>query len=196
MITHPFGDRAVLVEIPPDVSPADVAAALAAADEVVEAVPAARTVLVEFRPGAAGSVADLLTDRPPVATAPNTLVEIPVVYDGPDLHSIADHAGLSVEEVVSRHAAGAYTVAFCGFAPGFAYLTGLHPTLHTPRLDEPRTRVPAGSVGVAGEFTGVYPRSSPGGWRLLGRTDAVLWDTRRTPPALLPPGTAVRFIPR
>ncbi|HVU92653.1 MAG TPA: allophanate hydrolase subunit 1, partial [Jatrophihabitans sp.] len=132
----------------------------------------------------------------PLAAAQGELVELAVEYDGPDLAATAAELGLSPAELVRRHAAGEYVVAFCGFAPGFAYLTGLDPALHVPRLAEPRTRVPAGAVGIAGEFTGVYPRPSPGGWRLLGRTDAVLWDLDRTPPALLPPGTRVRFRPR
>ncbi len=91
------------------------------------------------------------------------------------------------------HSGAGYTVRFCGFAPGFAYLDGLDPRLHVPRRDDPRTSIPAGSVAIAGEFAGVYPRASPGGWRLLGRTDASLWDVDRDPPALLTPGTRVRF---
>jgi KipI family sensor histidine kinase inhibitor len=122
-------------------------------------------------------------------------VELAVNYDGPDLVRVADEVGISVAELVRVHADADYTVAFCGFAPGFAYLAGLDPTLRVARLAQPRTSVPPGSVGIAGDYTGVYPRSSPGGWRLLGTTDAALWDTRRTPPALLTPGTAVRFRP-
>jgi KipI family sensor histidine kinase inhibitor len=124
------------------------------------------------------------------------VVELPVRYDGADLIPLAAELGCSPEALLQRHAAGEYTVAFCGFAPGFAYLSGLDPALHVPRLASPRTAVPAGSVAIAGEYTGVYPRSSPGGWRLLGRTDAVLWDLDREPPALLTPGTRVRFVPR
>ncbi len=103
---------------------------------------------------------------------------------------------MTADELVARHSEPRYVVAFCGFAPGFAYLSGLDERLHVARRAEPRTRVPAGSVGIAGEFTGVYPRASPGGWRLLGRTDADLWNLARTPPALLVPGTRVRFRPR
>jgi KipI family sensor histidine kinase inhibitor len=123
------------------------------------------------------------------------LVVLPVRYDGPDLDVVAGLTGLSREQVVERHARGAYRVRFCGFAPGFAYLDGLDPRLHVPRRAEPRRRVPAGAVGLAGEFTGVYPRASPGGWQLIGTTDVPLWDLHRTPPALLPPGTRVRFEP-
>jgi KipI family sensor histidine kinase inhibitor len=123
------------------------------------------------------------------------VLELPVSYDGPDLRDTAELLGLTPEELVRRHAAAEYRVAFSGFAPGFGYLTGLPPELHVPRLPTPRTKVPAGAVGLAGEFCGVYPRRSPGGWRLLGRTEAVLWDADRDPAALLVPGTRVRFRP-
>ncbi len=193
----PYGERAVLVETD---APGAVLALLAAARPlpgVVEVVPAARTVLVRFDP-AVTTPAELgraLASTGPASqpgAAPEP-VELAVRYDGPDLAEVAAGAGLSVAEVVRRHTAAEYTVAFCGFAPGFAYLTGLDPALRTARLAEPRTSVPAGSIGVAGEFTGAYPRASPGGWRLLGRTDALLWDSARTPPTLLTPGTPVRF---
>lgn len=123
------------------------------------------------------------------------MLEIPVIYDGPDLAQVADLVGLSVAEVVVRHLDPVYTVAFLGFAPGFAYLSGLDPALALPRLDRPRTRVPAGSVAVAGERTAVYPGPTPGGWRLLGRTDLVVFDPRRDPPTPLAPGGRVRFVP-
>ena len=102
--------------------------------------------------------------------------------------------GCSTQEVARRHAAASHRVAFCGFAPGFAYLSGLPKKLQVPRLEEPRSKVPAGSVGLAGTFTGVYPRSSPGGWQLIARTHERLWDVDRDPPALLMPGTRVRFV--
>ena len=117
-------------------------------------------------------------------------------YDGADLERVATEAGIPVADVVARHTARELTVAFGGFAPGFAYLAGLDPLLCQPRLERPRERIPAGAVGVAGEFSGVYPRASPGGWRLLGRLvdDApALFDTERDPPALLTVGTRVRF---
>jgi KipI family sensor histidine kinase inhibitor len=116
-----------------------------------------------------------------------------VVYGGEDLDDVAELAGLSREEVVAAHAGGDYVVAFCGFAPGFGYLTGLDERLHVPRRDSPRKRVPAGAVAVADTFTAVYPRPSPGGWQLIGHTGETLWDTDRDPPALLVPGTRVRF---
>jgi KipI family sensor histidine kinase inhibitor len=194
-----YGDEALLVE--PDDASAVLALAAAARAEpgVLEVVPAARTLLVRTAPDAldrlAARLAGLaLADAPDPATQAAPVV-LDVRYDGPDLSATADELGLEVDLLIARHAAGEYVVAFCGFAPGFAYLRGLDPALHVARLAEPRTRVPAGAVGIAGEFTGVYPRESPGGWRLLGSTDAPLWDLSRTPPALLTPGTRVRFRP-
>jgi KipI family sensor histidine kinase inhibitor len=114
---------------------------------------------------------------------------------GPDLQRVADHAGLSTTDVIARHAVAEYTVAMLGFAPGFPYLLGLDAALATPRLATPRTRVPAGSVAIGGAQTGLYPQASPGGWNLIGRTDRVLFDPQRDPPALLAPGDRVRFVP-
>lgn len=192
-----YGTAALLVE------PEDAAAVLPLADaaaadpDVLEVVPAARTVLVRTAPEATDRLAARLTEltpdtSSPAAEAADELV-LDVHYDGPDLAEVAAELGLTVDDVIERHTTGAYVVAFCGFAPGFAYLRGLDEAMHIARRPDPRTRVPAGSVGIAGEFTGVYPRESPGGWRLLGRTDARLWDLDRTPPALLTPGTRVRF---
>ena len=131
---------------------------------------------------------------PRVAAAAAREAEIPVVYDGPDLAEVARLTGLSPGEVIARHAAAEYTVGWLGFSPGFGYLTGIDQGLAAvPRLDEPRLRVPAGSVAVAGGLAAVYPTTSPGGWRMLGRTSAVLWDPDRDPPALLAPGMRVRF---
>ena len=118
-----------------------------------------------------------------------------MVYDGPDLDEVAGLTGLSREQVIERHAATEYLVGWLGFSPGFGYLTGLDPELHVPRRDSPRTSVPAGSVAIAGPLAAVYPSASPGGWRLLGRTAAQLWDARREPPAVLAPGQRVRFRP-
>jgi 5-oxoprolinase (ATP-hydrolysing) subunit B len=195
----PYGAAALLVEPDDPATVLALAAALLATAGVLEVVPAARTVLVRGEPGMLADLERRLpgigdTLRPEEAPAGENVV-LGVHYDGADLAPTAAELGISPDELIRRHAAGRYVVAFCGFAPGFAYLTGLDPALHVPRLAEPRTRVPAGSVGIAGEFTGVYPRSSPGGWRLLGRTDAPLWDLARTPPALLPPGTRVTFRP-
>jgi KipI family sensor histidine kinase inhibitor len=121
------------------------------------------------------------------------MVTIDVRYDGADLAEVAERCGLSVSDVVELHSEAEYTVAFCGFMPGFAYLVGLPPALHLPRRETPRTRVPAGSVAIAAEFASVYPRQSPGGWHLLGTTDVELWHDDAEPPALLTPGTTVRF---
>jgi KipI family sensor histidine kinase inhibitor len=191
----PYGDRAVLIEV--DGPPADLRAALLGVTGIEETVPAARTLLVRFDPGqtdpariAAAAEAAVLDGPSEQAT---TTVTLQVVYDGADLTAVAEHAACSVDEVISRHLAGEYTVAFCGFAPGFAYLTGLDERLHVPRRASPRTSVPAGAVAIAGEYTAAYPRPSPGGWQLLGHTTAVLWDTGRADPALLVPGTRVRF---
>jgi KipI family sensor histidine kinase inhibitor len=193
----PYGDAAVLVEPDDPAAVVGLAAAVRAQPGVLEVVPAATTLLVR----APAETLDGLTDRlpdlaagpvPVSADAPGEVV-LDVQYDGADLASVAADLGLGTDELVRRHAAGEYVVAFCGFAPGFAYLRGLDQSLQVPRRAEPRTRVPTGSVGIAGEFTGVYPRASPGGWRLLGRTAAPLWDLDRDPPALLTPGTRVRF---
>ncbi len=123
-------------------------------------------------------------------------VIIPVRYDGPDLPNVAARLGISEGEVVRLHSTARYTVAFSGFAPGFAYLVGGDPRLNLPRLAVPRTDVPAGSVAVAAGYSGIYPRRSPGGWNLLGRTEVVLFDPEREPPALLTPGMHVQFEPR
>ena len=131
--------------------------------------------------------------RVPVRTPIGRSHEIPVRYTGEDLDAIAAELGMSAGEVVRRHSAAAYTVAFLGFAPGFAYLTGLDPTLQLPRLATPRTRTPEGAVAVAGEFTGIYPQATPGGWRVLGVTTTRLFDATRTSPALFAPGDHVRF---
>ena len=170
---------------------------------VAELVPAASTILIVFDPVLTGPTQVAAHVNAAISDAPDLLapraadqpeVTIPVVYDGPDLAEVASLTGLPEDEVVERHSAGRYTVAFCGFAPGFAYLAGLDPLLTVPRRRAPRTEVPSGSVAVADRFTAVYPNSSPGGWQLLGRTAVVLWDTGRQPPALLPPGTRVRFV--
>jgi KipI family sensor histidine kinase inhibitor len=161
-----------------------------------EIVPAARTVLLDGLDAPARLAAELtaaeLPSAPPRASA---VVEIPVRYDGPDLGDVAAHWGVPESEVARIHAETEFRVAFCGFAPGFGYLTGLPPRYGVPRRATPRTAVPAGSVALAGPYTGVYPRSSPGGWQLIGTTDIVLWDHARVPAALLSPGTRVRFVP-
>ncbi|MDQ1752899.1 MAG: hypothetical protein QOE71_3955 [Pseudonocardiales bacterium] len=199
----PYGDRAVLIELSAAEEVIAVRNGLSrpALAGIVAVVPAARTVLVEFDPAIISRVAlSELVETAVAAAAPDVImtsdpVTLPVYYDGADLAEIAARVGESVEAVIARHTKPDYIVQFCGFSPGFAYLTGLDHRLQLPRLDSPRPSVPAGSVGVAGEFTGVYPRSSPGGWRLLGHTDATLFDPGRSQPATLTPGTRVRFVP-
>lgn len=194
----PYGDRALLAQV----ADLDAVAALHAALRAAplpgqrELVPAARTVLVVLdRQPTEADAARLrrlrLTDVPRPADVPP--VELPVVFDGPDLADVAELTGRPVEALVSALTDTEFIVAFGGFAPGFGYLAGLPGELHVPRRDRPRTRVPAGSVGLAGPFAGVYPQASPGGWQLVGRTDAVLFDVDRDPPALLVPGARVRF---
>lgn len=200
----PYGPSALLVELASVEQVRAVHAALRAAcqdgrlPDVVELVPAARTVLVAVRPGSPdlqavrAELSAVAPDRPPPAPSGPPVI-VPVRYDGADLELVARTAGCTAAEVVAMHTGGEYTVAFCGFAPGFGYLTGLPTPLRQPRLDTARPSVPAGAVGIADEFTGVYPRSSPGGWRLIGRTDLVLFDPAAQPPAVLSPGTRVRF---
>ncbi|HWK78988.1 urea amidolyase family protein [Microbacterium sp.] len=165
---------------------------------IVERIPGARTVLVRFDPvrTSARDLASVLSATAVDAEhVPHTReVTIPVHYDGEDLAEAASLLGVSADELVSRHLAADWQVAFSGFAPGFGYVVSSDPLFDVPRRSSPRTRVPAGSVALAGAFTGVYPRESPGGWQLIGRTDAVMWDIDRDPPALLAPGTSVRFI--
>lgn len=168
----------------------------AALPEVVELVPAARTVLVEVRPGAGlDGVRDAVAVVDPSAASRDegVLHTIPVVYDGEDLALVADTAGIGTDEVVALHTGAEFTVAFCGFAPGFGYLSGLPAPLRQARLESSRAAVPAGSVGVADVYSCVYPRRSPGGWRLIGRTDLVMFDPAADPPARLTPGDRVRF---
>jgi KipI family sensor histidine kinase inhibitor len=195
-----YGRAALLVELAGTAEVMGLYRALSSAPPagVIDLVPAARTLLVTFDARAAsfeGVVGAVESTAPVPATAVQAaVVELRVSYDGLDLQEVADLTGLSPTEVVRRHAAAEYVVAFCGFAPGFAYLAGGDPVLRVPRRPNPRTAVPAGAVGLAGEFTGVYPRPSPGGWRLIGHTEAALWDEERDPPALLVAGTRVRFV--
>ena len=161
---------------------------------LVDIVPAARTVLLAG-PRAAAVAAELPTWTLPDALAlAGDTIEVPVVYDGEDLGSIAQHAHRSIREVVDLMGATTFVAAFTGFAPGFAYLTGLPAVLQMPRRDSPRPRVPAGSLAIAGASAGVYPRATPGGWNLLGHTRAALWEATRDPPALIAPGTRVRLV--
>ena len=195
----PYGPDGWLVEID-DGNVLGVAAAARRGPDVEEVVPAAATVLVRLRPGGdrivvAEWLSALVPSRDRSVGRGND-VELTVDYDGVDLEDVAAATGLTTEEVAELHAAGRYTCAFCGFAPGFGYLTGLDERLHLPRRATPRTTVPAGAVAIAAGYSAVYPSPSPGGWHLIGRTDARMWDQRRADPALLRPGTTVRFVPR
>ncbi|MFF9565273.1 allophanate hydrolase subunit 1 [Leifsonia sp. NPDC014704] len=198
----PYGDHALLVEL----DGLDAVLALLRGLEatrpegVVELVPAARTIAVMVEPRILSlSAARGWIERTPPLPADaveERVVELDVRYDGDDLAEVARVTERTEAEVVAFHTGTPWRFAFGGFAPGFAYLVSDAPVgdpLEVPRRATPRTAVPPGSVGLAGTFSGVYPRSSPGGWQLIGRTDATLWDETADPPALLRPGTVVRF---
>lgn len=206
---HTLGDAAVLIELPP---PATLATqqkiwALAQAaqewPEVHEVLPGMNNLTLLFDPSqiAARALAMRATDLWPTlagaAQAEGRVIDVPVAYGGehgPDLIDVAKHTGLTPEEVVRRHAGGDYVVYFLGFLPGFCFIGGLPAELATPRRREPRTRVPARSVGIGGEQTGIYPSDSPGGWQLIGRTPLQLFDPHAQPPTLLKAGDRVRFV--
>lgn len=196
----PCGDSGLLVEVE-DLG--DVLALYAELVEdppegVVDLVPAARTLMLRIDPTRAdpqGVARAVRAVRPRRGHRPDAgLVEVPVTYDGEDLAEVGRLTGLGERGVVEAHTSQEWTVAFCGFAPGFGYLVGTDDRLAVPRRTVPRTRVPARSVALAGEFTGVYPRESPGGWQLIGRSTLEPWDLERDPPALLVPGSRVRFV--
>lgn len=207
----PAGPSALLVEV----GSAEAVLALAAEigrrraggweRQMVDVVPGATTVLLDGVENPRAVAEELAGWTVPTSAGggnatgggPGTgtpAVEVPCRYDGPDLAAVAAHWGVAEEDVPAVHAGLAHTVAFCGFSPGFAYIVGLGRLGGVPRLATPRTSVPAGSVAVAGDFTGIYPRPSPGGWRIIGRTGLVLWDPARPSPPLLTPGTSVRFV--
>ena len=172
--------------------------------EIVDLSPAGASILIRFDPrlidhaAVAAQVEALLADDTPDPTKPERIIEIPVSYGGehgPDLDELALRAGLAPDEVVRRHAGTTYDVYFLGFLPGFAYMGSVPEAIACPRLPEPRREVPAGSVGIAGRMTGIYPTPTPGGWRLIGRTPLDLFDPARRPMALLQAGDRVRFTP-
>ena len=192
---RPMGDRALLLAAK---HPAGVAATVTDLNfpGVIEAVPAAETVLVSFdstcdRTRLQRAISEF--DDIAAASKTNAHIVIPVTYDGVDLRDVAELNNLTIAEVIQIHSSATYTVAFCGFAPGFAYLQGLDDRLVTPRLSTPRPRVPAGAVAIADKWSAVYPRESPGGWRLLGHTTTQLFDLNAERPALLAPGDTVGF---
>ena len=202
MKIRPAGAHALLVELEDLAQVQGLHAALvgrqAAGDlpTVIDIVPAARTVLLDGVDDLDAMAVAVAACPLTIATAPavGPVVEIPVVYDGEDLPWVADQWGTTVAGAVALHSGATLRAAFCGFAPGFAYLVGLPERCHLPRRPRPRPEVPAGAVAVAGEFTGVYPRPSPGGWHLIGRTTRPMWDPSRPEPALVAPGTGVRFV--
>jgi KipI family sensor histidine kinase inhibitor len=198
---RPAGERAVVLDCGPEAAGTAASVRKLAARlgvTLADVVPGAATVLVIAEdPHDLQRFLSSLPDLAPPQAAPRSdaTVEIPTRYDGPDLHEVAIATGLDAAEVVRRHSSVTYVAGFSGFAPGFAYLTGLDPQLRLPRRGSPRASVPPGSVAIADAYTAVYPRASPGGWHLLGSTHALLFDASREPPALIAPGTRVRFTP-
>ena len=192
----PAGDHAVLVELEDLDQVLGYYAALSASPPagVIDIVPAARTVLVTTDGSDLETLTRTLRSVQPLSGGQTTsdLLEIPVIYDGEDLPDLAELLGCSVDELINRHTSEDWTVAFCGFSPGFGYLTGTG-SWDVPRRKSPRTKVPAGAVALAGEFSGVYPRESPGGWQLLGHTKVQIFDQSRTPAALFHPARHIRF---
>jgi KipI family sensor histidine kinase inhibitor len=215
----PFGEAALLVLLGNEIDPAlsarvrGLAAAVRRLDDPAlgAPVPGYASLLVPFDPlslepaDAAARVRPLLRDLAADTAADaaadaavHPLIELPTRYggeDGPDLEAVAAAHDLRPADVVALHASVDYVVHFLGFAPGFAYLGAVPAAIATPRHARPRERVPAGSVGIADRQTAVYPGGTPGGWQLVGRTESVVWDARRDPPALLTPGARVRFVP-
>jgi KipI family sensor histidine kinase inhibitor len=205
---HPLGEAALLCELPPPAALADqqkwwaLAAQAAAWPGVLELLPGMNNLTLCFDPKRVSLQAlEAQVGEAWPTLAPEQAVgreiEIPVAYggeDGPDLQDVARHTGLTAHEVVRRHSQADYVVYFLGFMPGFAFMGGLPPELATPRRSEPRVAVPARSVGIGGEQTGIYPLQSPGGWQLIGRTRLELFDPKADPATLLLPGDRVRFV--
>jgi KipI family sensor histidine kinase inhibitor len=205
---HPLGEAALCCTLPAPLSLArqqriwQLAAGLAGVPGVQELIPGMNNLTLVFDPlrthaADLTQAAQALWNKPPARQKAGRLVQIGVRYggeNGPDLADVAAHCGLSADEVVQRHTHAEYVVYFIGFQPGFAYLGGLDPLLETPRRAEPRVAVPAGSVGIGGAQTGIYPLATPGGWQLIGRTALRLFDPQAEPPTLLAPGDRVRFV--
>jgi KipI family sensor histidine kinase inhibitor len=206
---RPMGEAALLVDLGAEIDEGlnarvqALASTLEGTTGVVEAIPAFTSVLVRFDPDLVPQ--QVLRDRIHRAcetavtesSTPKGVIDIPVRYGGefgPDLEFVAKSKGLSTQQVIRLHTSRPFRVFMLGFVPGFAYAGPIPPEIEAPRLDTPRAQVPAGSVGIAGRQTGIYPRSSPGGWRLIGRTDVRLFDPLRDPPTLLAPGDYVRFV--
>ncbi|BAU95384.1 allophanate hydrolase subunit 1 [Corynebacterium suranareeae] len=213
MLVKPCGDRAVIIDLLEEDGAAvggSVLDAVLALNRslvgmqvpgIIDTVPAAQTLLVTFdtslmTPGNFTEIISSINLTPALRDAGSSAetIDIPMVYDGPDLEAVAQHTGLSVNQVIETHSNTVWTAAFGGFAPGFYYLIPNKPLWDIPRLETPRTKIPAGTVAVAGEFSAVYPQQSPGGWQLLGTTDIPMWDVDRWQPSLLKPGDSVRFV--
>jgi len=205
----PFGDAAVFVELEQRVDEAIVARARAIADAWQEeglgpATPAYASVLLRFDPlrVGPGEALDRARELAAAATGAHSatltgrVIEVPTHYDGPDLADVAERSRLTVDEVVRAHTSREYTAFFVGFMPGLAYCGTLDPRIVAPRLASPRPRVPAGSVAIAEGQTTIYPLDSPGGWRLIGRTEVRIFDAARVPPELIAAGDRVRFVAR
>lgn len=198
-VLRPCGDSGWLLDLPGDAEVYRWAAAVRGAGlaGVVEIVPGFTTLLVEFDPACTTPAAmrDALgkLELGDEKQSEEVRHVIDVRYDGEDLGEVARLTGLTAAEVVAAHTGTPWRVSFCGFAPGFSYLVGGDPRLQVPRRNEARIRVPAGAVAIAGQFSSIYPRASPGGWQLLGHTDVTLWDEQSDPPALLLPGAVVEF---
>jgi KipI family sensor histidine kinase inhibitor len=191
-----YGSAAVLLECADLDEAIGLLAPVRKHPKITEVIPGARTLLLRLRAPLTESDRHNLLTLP--SAPPAKLAAVPIVikvdYSGPDLDGVARHLGCEAEEVVALHSGQLWTVGFCGFAPGFGYLYGEHDRLRVPRLESPRTSVPAGAVGLADQWSGIYPRSGPGGWQLIGHTDAALWNLDHDPPALLQPGSRVRFV--
>ena len=208
MTLRPFGDAAFLLELEQRIDPAVMGRARAIADAwevrgMGPAIPAYASVVLTFdlrqtswadARALASAFAETPPDVPPAAAG--RLIEIPTLYEGPDLADAAARSGMTTDELIAAHSGEVYLAFFLGFMPGLAYCGMLDPRIDAPRLETPRARVPAGSVGIANGQTVVYPFDSPGGWRLIGRTSLVMFDPRRDPAALIAPGDRVRFVPQ
>jgi KipI family sensor histidine kinase inhibitor len=197
---HPYGEAAALLECADLADTQAVRAELQRNPwpEISEVITGAQTLLLRLRgPLSQRRVQQLerLSPAAPLEEAAADPIRIEVDYSGEDLAEVAELVGLSSDEVIAEHTGQLWTVAFCGFAPGFAYLYGESARLRVPRRNTPRKQVPAGAVGLADRWSAVYPRSSPGGWQLIGRTPMTMWDLQRDPPAVLQPGARVQFVP-
>ena len=208
-VVHPLGDSGITITLASEPGKEATAASRRAAEAIrrariphVEEVVAAYTAITVFYDSLHASfeplsneILALVADAPALddLAVKSRRHSIPVIYDGPDLDSVASATGLSREAVIEIHSSTVYTVDLLGFVPGFAYLSELDARLELPRREKPRPRVPAGSVAIAARLTGIYPFDTPGGWHIIGKTRAVMFDPRRAEPSLFRPGDTVKF---